>query len=37
MFPLPFGDARYAPIAEEDQGRVIAAILNDSAEHDLAV
>lgn len=37
MFPLPFGDARYAPIAAEDQGRVIAAILNDSAEHDLAV
>ena len=33
MFPLPFGDACYAPIAAEDQGRVIAAILNDSAEH----
>jgi NAD(P)H dehydrogenase (quinone) len=33
MFPLPFGDARYAPIAAEDQGRVIAAILNDPAEH----
>jgi NAD(P)H dehydrogenase (quinone) len=33
MFPLPFGNARYAPIAAEDQGRVIAAILNDSAEH----
>ncbi len=33
MFPLPFGDARYSPIAAEDQGRVIAAILNDSAEH----
>ena len=33
MFPLPFGDARYAPITAEDQGRVIAAILNDSAEH----
>ena len=33
MFPLPFGDARYAPIAAEDQGRVIAAILNDAAEH----
>jgi len=32
-FPLPFGDARYAPIAAEDQGRVIAAILNDSAQH----
>jgi NAD(P)H dehydrogenase (quinone) len=33
MLPLPFGDARYAPIAAEDQGRVIAAILNDPAEH----
>jgi uncharacterized protein YbjT (DUF2867 family) len=33
MFPLPFGDARYAPIAAEDQGRVIAAILNDPADH----
>ncbi len=33
MFPLPFGDARYAPIAAEDQGRVIAAILKDPAEH----
>jgi len=33
MFPLPFGDVRYAPIAAEDQGRVIAAILNDPAEH----
>jgi NAD(P)H dehydrogenase (quinone) len=33
MFPLPFGDARYAPIAAEDQGRIIAAILNDPAEH----
>ena len=33
MFPLPFGDARYAPIAAEDQGRVIAAILNNPAEH----
>src|SRR5882757_6685323 len=33
MFPLPFGDARYAPIAAEDQGRVIAAILNDPSEH----
>src|SRR5277367_634343 len=31
--PLPFGDARYAPIAAEDQGRVIAAILNNPAEH----
>jgi len=33
ILPLPFGDARYAPIAAEDQGRVIAAILNDTAEH----
>jgi NAD(P)H dehydrogenase (quinone) len=33
ILPLPFGDARYAPIAAEDQGRVIAAILNDPAEH----
>jgi NAD(P)H dehydrogenase (quinone) len=32
ILPLPFGDARYAPIAAEDQGRVIAAILNDPAE-----
>jgi uncharacterized protein YbjT (DUF2867 family) len=32
-FPLPFGDVAYAPIAAEDQGRVIAAILNDPAEH----
>jgi hypothetical protein len=24
MFPLPFGDARYAPITAEDQGRVIS-------------
>jgi len=28
-----FGDARYAPIAAEDQGRVIAAILNNPVEH----
>ena len=33
MFPLPFADARYAPIAAEDQGRVIAAILDNPAEH----
>jgi NAD(P)H dehydrogenase (quinone) len=33
ILPLPFGDARYAPIAAEDQGRVIAAILNEPAEH----
>jgi len=32
-FPLPFADARYAPIAAEDQGRVIAAILHNPAEH----
>jgi NAD(P)H dehydrogenase (quinone) len=33
ILPLPFGDARYAPIAAEDQGRVIATILKDPAEH----
>ena len=33
MFPLPFGDARYAPIAAEDQGRVIAEILDAPAVH----
>jgi NAD(P)H dehydrogenase (quinone) len=33
ILPLPFGDARYAPIAAEDQGRVIAAILSDPAPH----
>jgi NAD(P)H dehydrogenase (quinone) len=33
MFPLPFGDASCAPIAAEDQGRVIAAILSNPAEH----
>jgi uncharacterized protein YbjT (DUF2867 family) len=33
ILPLPFGDARYAPITAEDQGRVIAAILNNPAEH----
>ena len=33
MFPLPFGEARYAPIAAEDQGRVIAAILGDPTPH----
>ena len=32
-FPLPFGNARYAPITGEDQGRVIAAILSNPAEH----
>ena len=33
ILPLPFGEARYAPISAEDQGRVIAAILNDPLEH----
>ncbi len=33
LLPLPFGDARYAPIAAEDQGRVIAEILNRPADH----
>jgi NAD(P)H dehydrogenase (quinone) len=33
VLPLPFGDARYAPIAAEDQGRVIAAVLNAPLEH----
>lgn len=33
ILPLPFGDARYAPIAAEDQGRVIAAILANPAGH----
>ncbi|MEI9896235.1 MAG: NmrA family NAD(P)-binding protein [Chthoniobacter sp.] len=33
ILPLPFGEARYAPIAAEDQGRVIAAILSDPAAH----
>jgi NAD(P)H dehydrogenase (quinone) len=33
ILPLAFGDARYAPIAGEDLGRVIAAILKDPAEH----
>ncbi|GAA4639287.1 hypothetical protein GCM10023196_100340 [Actinoallomurus vinaceus] len=30
---LPFADARHAPIAAEDQGRVIAAILEDPQPH----
>ena len=30
MFPLLFGDARYASIAAEDQGRVIAANQHNS-------
>jgi NAD(P)H dehydrogenase (quinone) len=33
ILPLPFGEARYAPIAAEDQGRVIAAILNQPEGH----
>jgi len=33
VLPLAFGDARYAPIAAEDQGRVVAAILNNPGEH----
>jgi NAD(P)H dehydrogenase (quinone) len=32
-FFLPFGDARFAPIATEDIGHVVAAILADSAPH----
>ena len=32
-FRLPFGSGRHAPIAAEDQGRLIAAILNDPASH----
>ena len=33
VLPLPFGNGRYAPIAAEDQGRVIAAILADPTDH----
>ena len=33
FFRLPFGTGRHAPIAAEDQGRVIAAILADSGPH----
>ena len=33
MLVLPFGDARYAPITAEDQGRVIAANSNNPAGH----
>jgi NAD(P)H dehydrogenase (quinone) len=33
ILPLAFGEARYAPIAGEDLGRVIAAILSNPAEH----
>jgi len=32
-FRLPFGTGRHAPIAAEDQGRFIAAILTDPAPH----
>ena len=33
ILPLAFGDARYAPVAGEDLGRVIAAILKDPVQH----
>src|ERR1700742_3839361 len=33
VFRLPFGDGRHAPITAEDQGRVIAAILENPAQH----
>jgi NAD(P)H dehydrogenase (quinone) len=33
VFRLPFGDGRHAPITAEDQGRVIAAILEHPADH----
>ena len=33
QFYLPFGDARFAPIATEDIGRVVASILADPAPH----
>ncbi len=33
ILALPFGKGRFAPIASEDQGRVIAAILADPAPH----
>ena len=33
MFRLPFGTGRHAPIAAEDQGRLIAAILADTTPH----
>lgn len=33
FFRLPFGTGRHAPIAAEDQGRLIAAILADPAPH----
>jgi NAD(P)H dehydrogenase (quinone) len=31
ILPLPFGESRYAPIAGEDIGRVVAAILSDAS------
>ena len=33
LISLPFGDGRHAPVAAEDQGRVIAAILADPVPH----
>jgi NAD(P)H dehydrogenase (quinone) len=33
VFRLPFGDGRHAPITARDQGRVIAAILENPADH----
>ncbi len=33
VLPLAFGNARYAPIAGEDLGRIIAVILSRPAEH----
>lgn len=33
LIKLPFGTGRHAPIAAEDQGRVIAALLADPAQH----
>jgi NAD(P)H dehydrogenase (quinone) len=33
VLQLPFGEGRHAPIAAEDQGRVIAAILRDPVAH----
>jgi NAD(P)H dehydrogenase (quinone) len=33
VLALPFGNTRFAPIAAEDQGRVIATILTDPAPH----
>ena len=33
VFRLPFGTGRHAPIAAEDQGRLIAAVLNNPVPH----